>query len=80
MQTNIICIREYLKSLPVDVQHEQDLLGHLSESDRELILVAGDQAAAPFTMLPLEENMFLEQDAPAFFKLRIVVLDFSVTE
>lgn len=66
MQTNTICIREYLKSLPVDVQHEQDLLGHLSGSDRESILVIGDQAAAPFTLLPLEETMFLEQEVPAF--------------
>lgn len=67
MQTTITQMMDFLTSLPFDTQDERSLLENLVCCEGlETILVAGDADAAPYTLLPLEEQLFEPVDAPNF--------------
>lgn len=66
MEPDVMQIKTFLESLPIDVKYEQSLLDNLCPAEQETILVAGDQQAAPYTLLPWKEQVFTQDDVPGF--------------
>lgn len=66
METDVMRIKAFLESLPIDVSAEQSLLDNLCPAEQETILVAGDQQAAPYTLLPWQQQVFTQDDVPGF--------------
>lgn len=69
MMNDIIKIKEFLASLPIDTADEIALLDTScasAASDARTVLIVGDASAAPFLLLPTETQIFSEFDILPF--------------
>jgi len=66
MEPDVMQIKTFLESLPIDAAYERSLLDSLIPAQQETILIAGDYQAAPYTLLPWKEQVFTQDDIPGF--------------
>lgn len=69
MNIDVTKIKTFLAALPIDTEAEQQLLDSafaVCGTETNAVLIVGDMTAAPFLFLPLEEQIFNENDNPPF--------------